>query len=65
MGVPPMKVEVMTHASGITFGECFQRKLVDSIDGVQVNVISLEDLRSNKTAAGRYKDLDDLEHLPG
>ncbi len=65
MGVPPMKIEVMTHASGVTFGECFPRKTVDTIDGVRVNVISLADLRSNKTAAGRFKDLDDLEHLPG
>jgi predicted nucleotidyltransferase len=64
MGVPPMKIEVMTHASGVTFSESFQRKVVDTIDDVQVNVISLEDLRSNKAAAGRYKDLDDLEHLP-
>jgi predicted nucleotidyltransferase len=64
MGVPPMKIEVMTHASGVTFSECFQRKVVDTIDGVPVNVISLDDLRSNKTAAGRHKDLDDLEHLP-
>lgn len=65
MGVPPMKIEIMTHASGVTFRECFRRKVVDVIDGIPVNVISLEDLRSNKTAAGRHKDLDDLEHLPG
>jgi predicted nucleotidyltransferase len=65
MGVPPMKIEVMTHASGVDFSACFQRKTVDTIDGARVNVISLEDLRTNKAAAGRHKDLDDLEHLPG
>lgn len=64
MGVPPMKIEVMTSASGVTFGECFKRLIVATIDGVRVNVISLGDLRLNKAAAGRYKDLDDLEHLP-
>jgi len=64
MGVPPVKIEVMTSASGVTFAECFQRTIVDTIDGVRVNVISLEDLRLNKAAAGRFKDLDDLEHLP-
>jgi len=31
---------------------------------VEINVISLPDLRANKAAAGRHKDLDDLEHLP-
>ena len=64
MGVPPMKIEVMTSASGVTFGECFKRLIVATIDGVRVNVISLGDLRLNKAAAGRYKDLDDHEHLP-
>jgi hypothetical protein len=27
-------------------------------------LITLADLKTNKTAAGRHKDLDDLEHLP-
>lgn len=64
MGVPPMKIEIMTHASGVTFDECFDRRVMDTIDSVSVNVISLEDLRRNKTATGRHKDLNDLEHLP-
>jgi predicted nucleotidyltransferase len=64
MGVPPMKIEVMTHASGVVFGECFDRRTIATIDDIEVNVISLEDLRNNKAAVGRHKDLDDLEHLP-
>ncbi len=36
----------------------------DNIDEVQVNVISLDDLKTNKRAAGRLKDLADLENLP-
>mgnify|MGYP006305793657 CR=1 FL=1 len=35
-----------------------------TLDGVPVRLISLRDLRRNKHASGRYKDLDDLEHLP-
>ena len=34
------------------------------IDGVEVSIISLHDLRRNKLAAGRHKDLNDLENLP-
>ena len=30
----------------------------------QINFISLQDLKKNKLAAGRHKDLEDLEHLP-
>jgi hypothetical protein len=31
---------------------------------VGYKMISLADLKANKRAAGRHKDLDDLEHLP-
>jgi hypothetical protein len=36
---------------------------VDEIDGVQVSLISLDDLKTNKRAVGRLKDLADLENL--
>ena len=35
-----------------------------TIDEVDVNLISLHHLKVNKQASGRYKDLDDIEHLP-
>ena len=38
--------------------------LVFEIDGVRVPVISLDDLKINKRAAGRNKDLADLDNLP-
>lgn len=34
------------------------------VDGELVTVISLEDLKRNKKASGRPKDIDDLDHLP-
>lgn len=34
------------------------------IDGVLVPVIDLDNLRRNKKASGRFKDLNDLENLP-
>ncbi len=36
---------------------------VDVLDGIEVNLISLEHLKVNKKASGRYKDLNDLENL--
>ena len=36
----------------------------EKIDGVEVDIISLEDLKINKPASARYQDLDDLDHLP-
>jgi len=34
------------------------------LDGVDVRVIALDDLKTNKRAAGRHQDLADLDHLP-
>ena len=34
------------------------------LDDVEVNLISLKHLKANKRAAGRLKDLADLEYLP-
>ena len=64
MGVPPVRIEVITGASGVDFEECYTRREIIEIEGIPVNFISLEDLRANKRACGRYKDLEDLEHLP-
>lgn len=64
MGVPPMRIEVLTSISGVDFDECFAERITDTISGVEVNVISLHHLKENKRASGRHKDLNDLEHLP-
>jgi hypothetical protein len=64
MGVPPMKIEVVTSIDGVGFEECFENRLVIEVDGVPINYLSLKNLRENKKASGRFKDLNDLEHLP-
>lgn len=64
MGVPPMRIDLFTTLSGVTFSECFARRVRDVIDGVQINIISLGDLKANKQASGRLKDLNDLSQLP-
>ncbi len=40
------------------------RAVTLDLDGVAVPVISLSDLKLNKRAAGRHKDLADLDNLP-
>lgn len=64
VGVPPVRLEVITSASGVAFDECYSNREVIEIDGIPINFISLQDLKKNKRAAGRHKDLDDIEHLP-
>jgi len=64
MGVPPVRIEIITGASGVNFEECYLRREVIDIDDIPVNFIALEDLKTNKQACGRYKDKEDLKHLP-
>ncbi|MBA3035664.1 MAG: hypothetical protein FP814_04140 [Desulfobacterium sp.] len=64
MGIAPMRIEVLTTISGVEFDECFQQRVIDEIDGIEVNIISLKQLKINKKASGRHKDLDDFENLP-
>ena len=64
MGVPPMRLEIQTDISGVDFEQCFTRRNRVAFAGIQVSLISLDDLKANKKASGRYKDLEDLEHLP-
>lgn len=63
IGVPPLRIEVFTSISGVTFSECFNKKEVVVIENLIMNLISLDDLKKNKAAAKRYRDLDDLEKL--
>jgi len=63
MGLPPMRIEVLTEIDGVDFDECYASRVTAEIDGQTVQIISKEHLRQNKKAAGRHKDLDDLEHL--
>ena len=64
IGVPPVRLEMITSASGVDFNECYSHRKVVEIDGIPTNFISLEDLKKNKYAAGRHKDLEDIENLP-
>ena len=64
MGVPPVRIGIATSISGVQFDECYTARVAGELDGVPVNLIDLAHLKLNKKAAGRYKDLNDLENLP-
>jgi hypothetical protein len=63
MGMPPTKIEILTGASGVEFSDCYKRKKVVKVGDLKMNFISKSDLLKNKLAAGRMKDLADLEAL--
>ncbi len=61
MGVPPIRIEILTSIDGVEFPECYKNTL--TIDGIKINFISFQDLKKNKKASGRLLDLADLENL--
>jgi len=63
-GVPPFRIEIMTAIDGVEFGACNSRAVTFDVHGITLRVIGLDDLKTNKRAAGRHKDLNDLENLP-
>lgn len=63
MGVPPLRIEILTGIDGVEFDSCYQRRISVRTENIEMPVIRLEDLIANKKAAGRPKDLADLDEL--
>ena len=57
----------MSHLVAAPFEQAYQRRISESLefDGqrVTIPIIGLHDLIANKQAAGRHKELEDVEHL--
>jgi predicted nucleotidyltransferase len=64
MGNPPFRIDILTSISGVEFSECYPKRIIDIVDGVEVSIIDLESLRKSKAATGRGKDKIDLDYLP-
>jgi hypothetical protein len=62
-GVAPLKVEVLTQISGVSFDDALQGSKTFELDGYQIPYIGKQALIANKKSAGRHKDLADLEEL--
>ena len=63
MGAPPLRIAVMRVIDGVEFEDCWSRRVQVGLDGVELPLISLPDLKTNKLASGRPKDLVDLNEL--
>lgn len=63
MGRVPMRIEIINQASGVSFPECYARRVETDIAGDTIAFIAREDLLANKKASGRAKDLADVEGL--
>ena len=63
-GREPVRVDILTSPDALDFEASYSRRNVVNWDGVKVPLISFDDLKRNKRATGRAKDLADLENLP-
>ncbi len=62
-GLPPSAIDIMIKVKGLDFGACHQNSTVFYEDGLPIRTINIVDLKLAKKAAGRPKDLDDLQNL--
>jgi hypothetical protein len=63
IGIKPNLIEILTSINGVTFDEAQADRRVFELDGRQVPYIGRASLLRNKRAAGRAKDLADVEWL--
>ncbi len=63
LGVPPVRVDIMTSLTGVSWEKAEAGKISGSYGETIVSFISKKDLIANKKALGRSKDLADIEAL--
>lgn len=63
IGVPPSRIDIMTSVTGLEFDAAWPNRIMVNFADVVAPVLGLDDLRKAKRAAGRLKDLADLEEL--
>jgi hypothetical protein len=63
MGLPPLRIDVLTELSGLTFTEAWSSRMQAAFGPVMADVIGREAFIKNKRATGRAKDLGDVESL--
>jgi len=63
MGIPPVRIELLNSLSGLTFDEVWAGRVPGTYGDVPVAFIGRNELIQNKRAAGRPKDLADIDEL--
>jgi hypothetical protein len=63
LGHPPNRIDIVTGIDAVTFAEAWGQRIAGELDGLPVQFISRELLVKNKRAAGRPKDVADVNAL--
>lgn len=59
----PVRIDILTDLKGVVFDEAYDKSEIHEIGDIPVRVIHYKHLIESRKAAGRYKDLDDIEQL--
>lgn len=65
LGAPPVRIDILTTLSGITWDEANRGKIAGSYGDVPVYFIGKSEFIKNKKATGRKKDEADVEAIGG
>ena len=67
IGDPPLRIEILKAVGSFDFEYAFERKIIRNVDGVDINVVDLDDLIILKKAAikerSKARDQEDLTFL--
>jgi hypothetical protein len=63
IGIAPRRIDIITAASGLKFEDAYKNSIPINLDGIEVHILSIEDMIQNKKSTGRTKDLADAEAL--
>ncbi len=63
LGFPPVRIDLLTTISGVSFRRAWEGRMETKIGGIDVAVLGARELVANKRAAGRPKDVADVAAL--
>lgn len=64
LGVKPVMIELINEISGVTFGEAYAGRTEVTFGSLRRPMTGTRELRKDKAASARPKDLADLSQLP-
>lgn len=62
-GIPPVSIDIMKVVKGCNFDEAYKLSSLYEEENLLIRFIHINTLIQAKKAAGRFKDLDDIEKL--
>ena len=63
IGTEPQRIDIISAVDGLDYADAALRAVTMSVDGLEIKVVSLDDLIVNKRASGRPKDIADAVML--